>query len=85
MPVLFVLACIEVKVIDMKAVVFQKYDGEQNLRREIRNMEARVSESRGRAMELFLLRNAMFAIFFQELFHPRIVNLLTHLFEVVDT
>jgi len=44
-----------VKVIEMKAVVFQKYDGEQNLRREIRNME--------------------------ELFHPRIVNLLTHLFE----
>ncbi|CAE7236062.1 mlkA [Symbiodinium pilosum] len=44
-----------VKVIEMKAVVFQKNDGEQNLRREIRNME--------------------------ELFHPRIVNLLTHLFE----
>mmetsp|Transcript_7544 Transcript_7544/g.17338 ORF Transcript_7544/g.17338 Transcript_7544/m.17338 type:complete len:592 (-) Transcript_7544:139-1914(-) len=44
-----------VKVIEMKAVVFQKTDGEQNLRREIRNME--------------------------ELFHPRIVNLLTHLFE----
>ena len=40
MPVLFVLTCIEVKVIEMKAVVFQKYDGEQNLRREIRNMEA---------------------------------------------
>ena len=29
----------KVKVIEMKAVVFQKNDGEQNLRREIRNME----------------------------------------------
>ncbi|CAJ1367877.1 unnamed protein product [Effrenium voratum] len=44
-----------VKVIDMKALKFQKHDGEQNLRREIRNME--------------------------ELFHPRIVNLLTHIYE----
>eukprot|EP00434_Breviolum_minutum_P030079 symbB.v1.2.026600.t1/scaffold2672.1/size73286/6 len=44
-----------VKVIEMKALNFQKNDGEQNLRREIRNME--------------------------ELFHPRIVNLLTHLYE----
>lgn len=33
-----VFAC-KVKVIEMKALNFQKNDGEQNLRREIRNME----------------------------------------------
>eukprot|EP00438_Fugacium_kawagutii_P009039 Skav202974 [mRNA] locus=scaffold2274:471073:494478:- [translate_table: standard] len=49
----------KVKVIEMKALNFQKNDGEQNLRREIRNMEEHMAE----------------------LFHPRIVNLLTHLYE----